>query len=50
MEDVSTIFMDVDALDILAIDVSAKMLPLVDDKTTLALLVGEVGERGSEQA
>ena len=44
------ILVHVDALDVLAIDVAAQVGPLVYDQAPLALLVGEVGERGSEEA
>ena len=44
------ILMHVDALDVLAIDVAAQVGALVYDEAPLALLVGEMGERGSEEA
>lgn len=49
MEDMCAILMDVDALDVLAIDVAAQVWAFVDDEARLALLAGEVGERGSEE-
>ena len=40
----------IDALDVLAINVAAQVGALVYDEAPLALLVGEVCERGSEEA
>lgn len=44
------ILMHVDALDVLTIDVATQMNSLVDDQALLALLVGKMGECGSEKA
>ena len=50
VEDVGAILMDMDALDILAIDISTQMRTLVDDQTALTLLFGQMGERATIQA
>ncbi len=50
MEDVGTVLVHVDALDVLAIDVAAKVRALVYHKASLALPMGEVCECGTEQA
>ena len=50
MEDVGTILMDVDAFDILAIDIAAQVWALVYDEAFFALLLGLVGEGCTEEA
>ena len=50
MEDMGAILMHMDALDLLAIDIPAQMGPLLDDQALLSVPVGEMGERGAEQA
>ena len=50
MEDVGTILMDVDAFDILAIDIAAQVRAFVYDEAFLALLPGLMGESGTKQA
>jgi len=49
MEDMRPIFMHIDALNILAIDISAQMWSLIYYQTSFALLMGKVGECGSEE-
>ena len=44
MEDVGSILMDVDAFDILAIDIAAQVWAFVYDEEFFALLLGMVGE------
>jgi hypothetical protein len=44
MENMSTILMDINALDVLTIDVSAQMIALVDDQATLTLTVRHTGK------
>lgn len=44
-----SILVHVDTLDVLAIDVATQVGALVYDETPLALLVGEMGEGGSEE-
>ena len=48
MEDVGTILMYVDALDILAIDITAQVWALVYDEAFFSLLLGLVGEGCAE--
>lgn len=50
MEDMGTIFMDIDALDVLAIDIAAKMRTLVDDKAALPPAMSHTGESGTIDA
>ena len=50
MEDVGTILMDVDAFDILAIDIAAQVWTFVYDEAFLALFPGLVSESGAKQA
>ena len=50
MEDVGTILMDVDAFDILAIDIAAQMWAFVYDEAFLALFPGLMGESSAKQA
>lgn len=42
--------MHIDALNILAIDISAQMWSLIYYQTSFALLMGKVGECGSKEA
>ena len=50
MEDVGAIHVDVDALNLLAVEIAAHMGALVDDKASLAAPVGKVGKRAAEEA
>ena len=50
MEDVGSIFMDVNAFNILAIDIAAQVGTLVYDKAIFALLFGLMGEGCAEEA
>lgn len=49
MEYVCPILVDVDALDVLAINVATEVLTLVYDKAFLALLLCKICERNPEQ-
>ena len=50
MENVGAVFMDVDALDIFAIDVSTQLCALVDDEALFAHFVGAVCKSCPEKA
>jgi len=50
VEDVRTVLVDIDALDVLAIDVAADMWPTVNYKAGLALGCGKVGKGGSVES
>jgi hypothetical protein len=42
-----TILMDIDTLDVFTIDVSAQVIALIDDQTTLTLTMCHTGESGT---
>ena len=42
-----TILMDIDTLDVLTIDVSAQVIALIDDQTTLTLSVSHTCKSGT---
>lgn len=48
MEDMRTIFVNIDTLNILTIHISSDMAALVDNKATLPCLSSKVGESGTE--
>ena len=50
VEDMSTVFVDVNAFDTLAIDVTAEVRAFVYDEAGLACLTGFVGEGGAKEA
>ena len=50
VEDMGTVFVDVDTFDVLAIDVTAEVGAFVYDEAGLACLTGFVGEGGAEEA
>ena len=50
MEDMRPIFMHIDALNILTIDISAQMWSLIYYQTSFALLMSQMGECGSKEA
>jgi hypothetical protein len=50
MEDVGTILMNMYAVHIFAVCISACMTTLVDDQTALAGLPGQVGKGGTKEA
>ena len=50
MENVGAVFMDVDALDIFAIDISTQLCALVDDEALFARFVGAVCKSCPEKA
>lgn len=49
MEDMGTVFVDVDAFDVLAIDITAQVWAFVYDQAPLASLFGLVGECGTKE-
>ena len=49
MEDMCTIMVDMDAVDITAPDIASRMGSPFYHETPFALLLGEVGESGSEE-
>ncbi len=49
MENVRAIFVDVNAFDVLTIDISAQMRPLVDHEATFAGLMCLISESGTEE-
>ena len=50
VEDMGTILVDVNAFDVLAIDIAAEMGAFVDNEAGLACLTGFVGEGGAKEA
>ena len=46
----STILVDIDALNVLTIDISTQMWALVNDQASFASLFGFVGECGAKEA
>ena len=47
MENMGTVIMNIDSLNILTIDVSTKMMTLVDYKTTFTMTVRHTGKGGA---
>lgn len=50
MEDMSTVFMYIDAFYLLTVDIASELWSLVDDETALSCLLGSIGERCPEEA
>jgi hypothetical protein len=50
VENMSSILVNVDTLDVLAIDIAAKLWPLIYHQTSLTLFMCKESERGSKKA